>query len=317
MAQGPAGSLLQIDIRDHTLYALTDVESSKLGKNLSPGPIPASPNALYGSVIGIGDIVAVNGIPAKGTVFERVTSILSTPAFTPGQTLADVPRNGFYEWMIELMNPDGTLIGSVIASGMAGSGPPPPGAPSVIARAGYVVVGGTGPFLGARGYFQSSVGTVRPVRIASAAEDPAYRRVNGGGAGPLFLYLLPASRPEVLTVAAGPAVVHSSDDSLVNAARPAKSGEILTLFASGLGPTRPGVEPGQPYTANPTQVANSPVQVLVNGRPGEVLFAGGYPGATDGYQVNFRVPDGIAPGIAAIQLTAAWIAGPSVNIPVQ
>jgi uncharacterized protein (TIGR03437 family) len=67
----------------------------------------------------------------------------------------------------------------------------------------------------------------------------------------------------------------------------------------------------------PLQVVNSPVQVLVNENPGDVLYAGGYPGAVDGYQVNFRVPDGVTPGEASIQLFSAWIGGPSVNIPVQ
>ena len=86
--------------------------------------------------------------------------------------------------------------------------------------------------------------------------------------------------------------IHASDGSLVSAAKPAKAGEILSLFASGLGPTRPGVDPGQPFPAAPLQVVNSPVQVLVNGNSADVLYAGGYPGAVDGYQVNFRMPDG-------------------------
>jgi uncharacterized protein (TIGR03437 family) len=114
-----------------------------------------------------------------------------------------------------------------------------------------------------------------------------------------------------------PAVVHASDSTLVSASKPAKAGEILTLYAAGLGPTRPGVDPGQPFTADPRQLANSPVQVLVNGNPGELLYAGGYPGAIDGYQVNFRVPDGTTSGQATLQLTSAWIAGLGVNIPVQ
>ena len=87
------------------------------------------------------------------------------------------------------------------------------------------------------------------------------------------------------------------------------------MFASGLGPTRPGVDSGQPFTAD--QVCNSPIEVMVTGRPGEVLYAGGYPGAVDRYQVNFRVPDGTGSGTATVQLTSAWIAGPDVKIVVQ
>jgi hypothetical protein len=41
------------------------------------------------------------------------------------------------------------------------------------------------------------------------------------------------------------------------------------------------------------------------------------PGATNAYQVNFRAPDGLQPGTANIQLSAAWIAGSPVKIAVQ
>lgn len=93
--------------------------------------------------------------------------------------------------------------------------------------------------------------------------------------------------------------------------------KILSLFATGLGPTRPGVDPGRPFPATPVAVANSPVEVTVNGRPAEVLAAVGLPGAVDGYQVNFRVPPDAARGPATIQVRAAWIAGPSVTVAIQ
>ena len=124
-------------------------------------------------------------------------------------------------------------------------------------------------------------------------------------------------QPQVLMAGSAPAVIHASDGTLVSASRPAKAGEVLTLYASGLGPTKPSVDPGQPFTPDPRQLVNSPVQVLVNGNPADLLYAGGYPGAVDGYQVNFRVSDGTRSGQATLQLTSAWIAGLAVNIPVQ
>jgi uncharacterized protein (TIGR03437 family) len=118
-------------------------------------------------------------------------------------------------------------------------------------------------------------------------------------------------------LASGPAITHSRDFSLVSLSKPAAAGEVLSLFATGLGPTRPGVDPGSPFPASPSQAVNSPVVVTVNGKPSEVLGAVGYAGTVDGYQVNFRVPDGTAKGTAAIQVSAAWIAGPAVNIAIQ
>ena len=140
-------------------------------------------------------------------------------------------------------------------------------------------------------------------------EDPANRRIHGGGRRHFILHVIPNSRPEVVITATGPAVPHASNFSLVTAASPARPGEILALFVTGLGPTQPGVDPGKPFPASPLARVNSPVEVTVNGTPAEVLDAVGFPGVVDGYQVNFRLPSGITPGQASIQVSVAWIAG--------
>ena len=43
----------------------------------------------------------------------------------------------------------------------------------------------------------------------------------------------------------------------------------------------------------------------------------GWPGTYDLYRVDVRVPSGVTPGITTLQLTAAWITGPEVRIPIQ
>ena len=154
-------------------------------------------------------------------------------------------------------------------------------------------------------------------RSASIIEDPANRRQNGGGHVVFTLYVIPMSRPEVVVTDEGPAVTHSNDFSLVSAPKPAAAGEVLSLFATGLGPTRPGLIPGQPFPSSPLVVVNSQVEVTVNKQDAEVLDAVGYPGAVDEYQVNFRVPPNTAKGSAAIQVSAAWITGAPVSILVQ
>jgi uncharacterized protein (TIGR03437 family) len=102
----------------------------------------------------------------------------------------------------------------------------------------------------------------------------------------------------------------------VTPSKPAAAGEILSLFATGLGPVRGGTM-GQPFPSNPPSAVNSPVQVVVNGSPAEVIGAVGYPGSMDEYQVNFRVPADTAKGTAAVQVSAAWINGTPVSITVQ
>ena len=103
----------------------------------------------------------------------------------------------------------------------------------------------------------------------------------------------------------------------MTAAKPAAPGEFLSLFAKWLGPTAPGVDPGQPFPASPLAAVNSPVEVLVNGKSVEVLGAVGLPKAVDGYQVNFRLPPDTSKGSATIQVNSAWIAGALFTIAVQ
>lgn len=154
-------------------------------------------------------------------------------------------------------------------------------------------------------------------RTASITEDPAKRRQNGGGHLLTVLYVIPMSWPTITTTAGGPAIVHSSDFSLVSASKPAAAGEILSLFATGLGPTRASLTPGEPFPSSPLAVVNSPIDVTVNGKSAEVLAAVGYPGAVDSYQVNFRVPPGTGAGTAMLQISSAWIPGAQVTIAVR
>ncbi len=132
-----------------------------------------------------------------------------------------------------------------------------------------------------------------------------------------MLQVIPMSRPEIVASPTGPAVIHNSDFSLVTPANPARSGEVLTVWTAGLGPTRPGVDPGQPFTVFPLQIVSSPVEVTINGVQAQVLYAAGSPGAVDGYQVDIRLPAGITPGMASLQVSAAWIPGPEVKIAIQ
>ena len=149
------------------------------------------------------------------------------------------------------------------------------------------------------------------------AEDPSNRRINLGTSITFNLHLIPMSVPHILDTATGPAVTHSNGFKLVSSDNPAAAGEILSLFATGLGPTIPEVDPGQSFPVNPLALVNAPVTVTVNGRPAEVLAATGYPGSPDGYQVNFRVPADTAKGAATIQVGVAWIVSATVSIAVQ
>ncbi len=110
--------------------------------------------------------------------------------------------------------------------------------------------------------------------------------------------------PRVVAATGGLAVTHSNDFKLVNAGNPATPGEVLSLFATGLGPTQPSADPERAFPANPLGVVTSAVEVRIDGKPAEVLGAVGLPGSVGGYQVNFRVPADARRGVAVLQLSA-------------
>ena len=315
LAQAPAATL-QVDFENVLFYNYDTYDYTKFATN--PSQTPDLPMRTFAMHIAVGDVVAVNGEAVKGTFLLRSDPmIVLRPNPTPGQAVADVTRGMLDDFYLEFVRPDGTSFGSIVGVGTWG-GAPAPGAPLAAKYSNYAITGGTGVFLGVRGQAAHvTAGFPGPRTEASIAEDPANRRINGGGSGRMILQLVPMSSPEVVQTAAGPAVVHASDFTPVSTDKPAKSGEMLTLFATGLGPTKPGVDPGQPFTATPLQVVNAPVEVIVNGTPAEVLYAGGYPGTTNAYQVNFRLPAGLQPGTATLQVSTAWITGQAVKIATQ
>jgi uncharacterized protein (TIGR03437 family) len=315
--QGVPSTMLFIEFENNVQYNLDTSDYSKLATDPSATTAAASKN--FQSNVVIADIVAVNGQPAKGAFLRERRTITLTPNPASGQAIADVTRtfSGF-ETAFEILQPDGTPIGSIFLSGFGGGSPTPPGAPLAQNLSNLAIVGGTGAFLGARGQGgEAALPGNTGARQASMTEDPSKRRNNGGGKQRWVLHVIPMLRPEISVTSTGPAVTHSSDFSVVTASKPANAGEVLSLFATGLGPTRPGVDPGQPFPATPLALVNSPVEVTVNGKSAEVLGAAGYPGSVDGYQVNFRLPPDTLRGSASIQISAAWISSVPVQIPVQ
>jgi uncharacterized protein (TIGR03437 family) len=307
--------ILQVDVQNLVAYVEDTADVTKYAT--LPNITPAVPPKNFYAVVQIGDIVAVNGQPAKGTVTVINRRINLAPTPNPGDSIADTGRNNMAIFAFELLASDGTPVGSLMAVGLAGPGTLPPGSPPGQTQGNSSVTGGTGAFLGARGT-QGQIVTAQTIaiRTASIMEDPANRRINGGGTASFVLQVIPMAVPQILADAGGPVITHA-DFSPVTTAKPAKPGEVLIVKATGLGPTVPGAAPGQPFPLDALQRVNSPVGVSVNGQPAEVVNAIGWPGQVDTFRVDFRMPNGAAAGTAAIQLTAAWIPGASVGIPVQ
>ena len=315
LGEGAPAAILQVNVENWVEYVWDTSDFSKFATN--PTVTPSNPPKNFALQVGIADIVSVNGQSVTGTMIRNLRNFnLSSPP-TPGNGIGDIARGATVVDTYEILKSDGTAIGTIIVSGLA-PGPPSPGAPLAATQGNFAIVGGTGAFLGVRGQVgQAVTAQTIPLRSASITEDPSNRRQNGGGKVQWAMHIIPMERPEITMTANGPAVAHSGDFTLVSSSKPAAAGEILSLFMTGLGPTKPGVDPGNPFPQSPLDSVNSPVGVTVNGESAEVLGAVGYPGAVDGYQVNFRVPSDTPHGTATIQVTAAWIASSPITISIQ
>jgi hypothetical protein len=315
----PAPSIVVIDIDNGVFYGRDVADFSLLATTTAPSPAAAARNFAFAE--GIGDIVAVNGKPMRGTWHARSNQVVMNPAPQPGQAIADVTASGTLAWIMDIRTPEGQPVGVITGYGWNGGGPPL-GVPRVDATVNMVITGGTGAFVGIRG--QMGINTERaagalPYRgNASITEDPGYRLVNGPGQTRRHvLQIFPMFYPEVLINADGSSAAWHNDASPVTTDRPARAGELVTLAVSNLGAVQPNIEFGQLFPVEPLAVVNSPVEVLIDGKEALVINQVGWPGFSNRFRVDFQVPVGVEPGMAALQVRTAFINGPVARIPVR
>jgi len=143
VAEQPPPVVLTIDLENIVNYAGDTPDVSKLAATgTKTTQVPS--NNFY-PVLWLGDVVAINGKPAKGTWTVRGNVLSRSPSATPGMAIADSTGALFFDWIFDLMQEDGTPIGSLMAVGTGGA-PKPPGSHSAILQANMTVTGGTGCF---------------------------------------------------------------------------------------------------------------------------------------------------------------------------
>jgi hypothetical protein len=242
-ARGQPAATLYIELQNVVEYQVDTSDFSKFGTdpNVTPGKLDKG-LGCYGAgipIIGFGDIVSVNGQPARGTYALRGVTVCTSPTPVLGaNAIADTAWPSIRDETYEILQSDAiTPVGTIMTYGLSSGMPSPPGPPAGARNS--AITGGTGAFFGVRGQrgqTKNLLSGAVPERVASITEDPAKRRQNGGGHLLSVLYVIPMSWPTVVTTAGGPAIVHSSDFSLVSASKPAAAGEILSMFATGLAP---------------------------------------------------------------------------------
>ena len=89
----------------------------------------------------------------------------------------------------------------------------------------------------------------------------------------------------------GPGAIQHTDYTTVSSAKPAKRGETVVIYLTGLGAVTPPVTDASGGGVKPLSSVNSATGVLIGGLPATVKFAGLVPGVPGLYIVNVVVPN--------------------------
>ena len=297
-ADQPMISVLTIETDNVVTYVGDVTDPAQLA--LLAGPTTPGATRAFTESITVGDVVSINGQPAKGLWQTRSLAMGYSPTAGPGFAIADSAEGAPGECKWAILTTDGLLVGRFQEGGVGV----------------HQITGGSGLFLGIHGT-QTRVQTVQAPRKASMTEDPSLRRVLGGGKYIHTFHIAPSYPPAFAGTDSSPVVYHA-DFSPVTGSSPAHAGEILITQATNLGFTTPAVDPGAPFAnSSPWSWVSAPVELLVGGQAVEAVNQIGWPGQVNLYRVDFVVPKGTSSGMVALQLRVGGIAGPAVSIPVQ
>src|SRR5579859_3646372 len=106
--------ILTIDVENYVQYRGDVPDPLKFAQNHNPTTAPA---IAFMQNVQVGDIVAVNGKPAKGLWQNRfiIMPFRLNPA--PGQPIADWDSGGILQCVWEILGPDGSYIGTITDGG--------------------------------------------------------------------------------------------------------------------------------------------------------------------------------------------------------
>jgi uncharacterized protein (TIGR03437 family) len=161
-----------------------------------------------------------------------------------------------------------------------------------------------------------------PVRITINPGRPSEVSVDGGtinlqNYSPAFFTFNGTS---IAALIAGSATI-VADPAVVSTGRAAAPGEIVELYATGLGPSEPVFQAGEltPPRAVPLRER---VTVTIGGTTlaaADILYAGLAPGSISGlYQINARIPANAANGNLPVTLAVGGVTSPAgTTIPVR
>ncbi len=99
------------------------------------------------------------------------------------------------------------------------------------------------------------------------------------------------------------AILHATNNALVSTTAPARGGEYISIYATGLGPVKIPVAAGNVAPSTPpfAETMAQPV-VMIGNQQAVVTFSGLAPGFFGLYQINAIVPGSVAAGMQTVQV---------------
>jgi len=145
----------------------------------------------------------------------------------------------------------------------------------------------------------------------------------GGNPGSLYNLLLSQYSPALFVIPSGGQSIAAALDQnsrIVTQSNPAPRGQIVQLFANGLGPVTNQPASGDPAPSGPLAYTTTTPVVTIGGvtvPAQDVQFSGMTPGNAGLYQVNVTVPASAGTGLQPVTISMGGTVSPAVMLPLQ
>ena len=112
-------------------------------------------------------------------------------------------------------------------------------------------------------------------------------------------------------------VAEDSSGNRIGSSHPATRGQVVQLYANGLGPVNNQPADGALTPVSPQATTTATPTVTIGGQPATVQFSGLAPNLIGVYQLTVTVPANISAGIQQAVVTINGVSSPAANLPVQ
>ncbi len=114
------------------------------------------------------------------------------------------------------------------------------------------------------------------------------------------------------------AAVDATTGTIITASNPAHAGDVVELYANGLGPVNNQPASGDPASTSAASLATTKTQptVTIGGQNATVSYSGLNPGNPGLYQINVTVPS-VAAGNQTVALSIGGVSAPTAVIPIK